>query len=413
MHVMRWAVIGLLGSVLAACGGKGAFSGSGSGIVTGPGSNVATAVVNAGPANDFNVLFTSVTVCEPGSTTNCQTIDNIAIDTGSSGLRILASALTADLPIQSDSSGNAIAECTQFAGGTYSWGPVALADMTISGETAASLPVQVIGDANFATVPSDCAGTGTAEDTVAAFGANGILGVGTTAQDCGSDCAADVNNGFYYTCSTGTDCNPATIATGAQVQNPVTFFATDNNGVIIELPSVAAAGAASVTGAIVFGIDTESNNASSSSATRFGVQTTTAFLTVALGGTDYPESFLDTGSNGYYFNDSSNAGLVQCAAANEAGFYCPTSTLSFAATVCAYNVDGTCTGATQSTVNFSIADADTLFSSTSFTAFPTLGGTFPNATSVDLGLPFFYGRKVYEAFEGHSSSLGAGPYFAF
>jgi hypothetical protein len=44
---------------------------------------------------------------------------------------------------------------------------------------------------------------------------------------------------------------------------------------------------------------------------------------------------------------------------------------------------------------------------------PTLGGTFPNATSVDLGLPFFYGRNVYEVFEGHSTAAGTGPYVAF
>ena len=48
----------------------------------------------------------------------------------------------------------------------------------------------------------------------------------------------------------------------AQVQNPVTMFATDNNGTIITLPSVASAGAANVTGSLIFGIDTESNNAS-------------------------------------------------------------------------------------------------------------------------------------------------------
>jgi len=415
MNLMRWTLIGLSGLVLAACGGKGSFDSGGGNTIAGAGANVATAVVSAGPTgNDINTLFTSVTICAPGSTTNCQTIDNIEIDTGSSGLRILASALTADLPIQTDGSNNAIAECTQFAGGTYSWGPVALADLTISGESAANLPVQVIGDASFATVPDACAGTGSAEDTVAAFGANGILGVGTTAADCGADCADVVGNGFYYTCSSATDCAAAAVATSAQVQNPVTFFATDNNGVIIELPSVAAGGGTSATGALVFGIDTESNNSQSAVATVLGVQTTTGFLTVALNGTSYAESFLDTGSNGYYFDDSSDAALLQCTDQNAAGFYCPTSTLNFSATVCAYDVAGTCAGVNQSTVNFSIANADTLFAgNASYSALPTLGGTFSNETTIDLGLPFFYGRNVYEVFEGHSSSQGAGPYVAF
>jgi hypothetical protein len=30
-----------------------------------------------------------------------------------------------------------------------------------------------------------------------------------------------------------------------------------------------------------------------------------------------------------------------------------------------------------------------------------------------LGLPFFYGRNVYEAFENKSTSQGSGPYYAF
>jgi len=197
---------------LASCGGKSTLSSGGGGGGGGSGNpiasaaaNVATAVVNAGPSGDVNTLFTSVTVCAPGSTTNCQTIDNIEIDTGSSGLRILASALTANLPIQVDSSGDSLAECTQFVS-SYSWGPIALADVTIASETAASLPVQVIGDSSFVSVPAACAGTGSEEDTVAAFGANGVLGVATEAQDCGSDCAESSAYGFYYACPSASNC---------------------------------------------------------------------------------------------------------------------------------------------------------------------------------------------------------------
>jgi len=51
----------------------------------------------------------------------------------------------------------------------YSWGPVALADVQISGETAQSVPLQVIGDPSFTNIPAACSGTGTEEDTVAAF----------------------------------------------------------------------------------------------------------------------------------------------------------------------------------------------------------------------------------------------------
>jgi hypothetical protein len=411
MNRSQLFLVGALAMFLAACGGKGSFSGSSGNPIAGPAANVVTAVVNGGPnSNSANTMYTTVTICAPGSTTNCQTIDNIEIDTGSSGLRILAAALTANLPIQTDSSGNALAECTQFVDG-YSWGPIALANLTISQETAQNLPVQVIGDPNFATVPTACANTGPAEDTVAAFGANGILGVATPAQDCGSACTVPNTLGFYYSCASATNCAPAAVTLGNQVQNPVTFFPTDNNGVIIELPSVAAAGAASATGALVFGIDTQSNNASGSG-TRLGLQTTTGYLSVSVNGSVNNESFLDTGSNGIYFTDSS---LPQCTTAGLTAFYCPGSTQNFAATVCAYNNSDSCSGAAQTSINFSIGNAESLFSgNASYTVFPTLGGIFgSNPTTVDLGLPFFFGRNVYEAFEGKSTSAGTGPYVSF
>src|SRR5581483_9230831 len=71
----------------------------------GPGStaNTQQIVVNAGPAgNYFNGAFTSVTICAPG-TSNCQTVDGVLVDTGSSGLRVLSSALSLNLSPQTDS----------------------------------------------------------------------------------------------------------------------------------------------------------------------------------------------------------------------------------------------------------------------------------------------------------------------
>src|SRR5579862_8134769 len=75
-------------------------------------SNVQAISVNTGPdLNYVDGAFTSVTVCVPGSATNCQTITGILVDTGSSGLRILSSALSISLPQQTGSGGNPIAEC--------------------------------------------------------------------------------------------------------------------------------------------------------------------------------------------------------------------------------------------------------------------------------------------------------------
>jgi hypothetical protein len=61
-----------------------------------------------------NGLFATVTVCVPG-TSDCQSIDHVLVDTGSSGLRLLGSELTIALPAWTDdSSGLPLAECTQF-----------------------------------------------------------------------------------------------------------------------------------------------------------------------------------------------------------------------------------------------------------------------------------------------------------
>jgi Protein of unknown function (DUF3443) len=402
-------------AILSCGGGDGASTGISSSGGTTPttGSNVVSVVVDAGPlpttAGDVNTLFTTVTVCVPGSTTNCQTIDHIQVDTGSYGLRILSSVLTLALPVQTASNGEAIVECTQFVDG-YSWGPVALVDAQISGESASSIPIQVIGDPNYTTVPSDCSSIGPAEDTVAQFGANGVLGIGVFAQDCGPNCAAAAQPETYYVC-TASACQATALALANQVANPITFFATDNNGVIIQLPSVAASGAATVTGSMIFGIDTQTNNKSGSQTILTVVGSTgtagqePGTLTTLFNGGTLTQSFLDTGSNGLYFNDSS---LAACTESGLTSFYCPASTENFTATLEGQN--GMSTSAT-----FSVAAADTLGAGdASLVAFPNLAGTFTSDTETfDWGLPFYYGRTVYTAIENATTAVGTGPYVAF
>ena len=413
----RFGFCAILCMAVLSCGGSDAgvdssSSSSGGGTTTSTGSNVVSVVVDAGPLPstnaDTNTLFTTVTVCVPGSTSKCQTIDHIQVDTGSYGLRILSSVLTLALPVQTATNGEAIVECTQFVDG-YSWGPVAQADMQISGESASSIPIQVIGDPNYATVPSDCSSIGTAEDTVAQFGANGIIGIGPFAQDCGPNCAAAAQAQTYYTC-TASACQATALALANQVANPITFFATDNNGVIIQLPSVAASGAVTVTGSMTFGIDTQTNNKSGSqtvltlagsaggSAGQLPGELTTNFNGAALN-----QSFLDTGSNGLYFNSS----LTPCPESGLTSFYCPSSTENLTATIDGQN-------GMSADVSFSVAAADTLAAAD--TAFSNLAGPYPDTSDTDTfdwGLPFFYGRTVYTAIESEPTAVGTGPYVAF
>lgn len=402
---------------VAGCGGSSLGGGTGGGGGTTP--NVQPITVDSGPPEvsssntpAINTAYTTVTICAPGSTTVCQTIDHIQVDTGSSGLRILAEKLTIALPVQKDATGNVIAECVGFVDGS-SWGPVRQADVKIAGETALSQGVQIIGDTTY-TVPTDCTGTSGGgqgiEDTVANFGANGILGVAPYVSDCGAGCLKK-NNGTYYTCPTTTTCAQSAMAESMQVSNPVAAFTTDNNGVIIQLPSVPASGSGAVSGSLIFGVGTQSNNGIGNAAV---FNLSNGFLTAQykLGTLTY--AFIDSGSNGYYFPDST---IPKC---TNPDFYCPSADLSLSAVI------DNPTNSTTKSVSFTVTNEETLFKNAKsvIAAASGLAGdstsfgdgtsdTIPGDMAFDFGLPFHYGKLVYVVIEGKNSSAGVGPYFAF
>jgi hypothetical protein len=399
--------------LLSGCGGGGSSSSTSSGgssTGTSTATNSVPVIVDSGPAaviaaNEpaINEPFVSVTICAPANPSNCQTIDHILVDTGSSGLRILSSALSPSitLPQQTDAGGNAITECTTFADG-YSWGTIKTANMQIGNEAANGLAIQIIGDPNYSSIPDSCSGTGqTSENTVVAFGSNGVIGVGLFAQDCGSSCAQSTYYPTYYSCTSSTSCQPITMSLAQQVQNPVSLFKTDNNGVILSLPAISSSGAVNVSGTLTFGIGTESNNGLGS-AVVYTTDPDFGYVTTTYNGVSYADSFLDSGSNGLYFTDNS---IPICGSNSDfAGFYCPTSTLNLSATIAGQN------GASD-IVNFSVGNPNNI--SSSVTAYGLLAGGNADASGFDWGLPFFYGRNVYTAIEGSTTPGGAGPYFAF
>jgi hypothetical protein len=372
---------------------------------TNTGANVQPITVNAGPDGNYaNGAFTSVTVCTPGTTT-CQTIDGVLVDTGSSGLRILSSALTSvTLPQQKAASGAPVVECLPFVSG-YTWGPVESADIQIAGEKATSVPVQVINQTAYP-VPTACSNWGPSQDST--LGANGILGVGIFAQDCGEACVSTgTSNHLYYECPKS-GCVAVGEALSQQVANPVALFSSDNNGVIIELPA-APNPEATLSGSLIFGIGTQSNN-TIGSATKYGVDNSGNFTTIfkspnSSTSQSYSSSFLDSGSNGLFFLTAASSGIPDCADANF--FYCPTSALGLSA------VNQGAGGVGSGTVNFSVANADSLFNNFSNdTVLGDLAG--PNTLAgFDWGLPFFYGRNVFTAIEGKSTPAGVGPYWAY
>jgi hypothetical protein len=435
-HRYRWIV--LLGlCALAGCGGGGGGSsslGSASGGSSSSssssssgasGSNVVALVVGPGPpaanGGTFNIPYTSVTLCNAGTTT-CAVIADVLVDSGSSGLRIMASALQAAglvLPntVDPSNASNSIAECLPFADG-YTWGPVTVADVRMNGELASSLSVNIIDDGGYyaATVPTSCTSilSSTSLNSVVAFEANGVLGVGVFDQDCGDSCAecgsvnipCNSNSDIYYSCNTTTNsCAFTPVSLTAQVRNPVALFASDNNGVILELPGVPTTGQTGASGSLIFGIATQSNN-SLGSATVLTADDGGDFITMFNGQT-LDSSFIDSGSNGFFFADSS---IPTCASTTQNPmadqFFCPTTPQTLQATNQGQN------GAT-STVQFEITSLSSL--SDTFYASPSIGGPAGPSTppGIDFGLPFFYGKNVYVAIEGQPAGSATGPYYAY
>ena len=392
-------------------------------------ANVATVIFDSGPTTltnghvAFNSPFVTITICAPGSTTNCQTIDHVILDTGSVGLRILQpvinATLLAALPIETDPAGNAVGECYQYVA-SYAFGSVRQADFKIAGETVANMPFQAVADSSsFGSVPASCTSGGGAQiATIDDIDANAIIGIGSTTTDCGTICQAAGNTGaIYYDCP-ASGCSQiiaraaSTVAPFQQLPNPVAAFATDNNGTVLTLPAVAQAGVATLSGTLTFGIGTQPDN----SLTAANILTLTTsqstlgpgLLTATYNGKTLLQSYLDTGSGAYYFEDST---LALCTQSGLDHFYCPASPIPLSATLTGQN------NATAS-AGFTLYNPNDLVEPVRVA--PGLGinpqvafAQQANSNSFGFGIPFYFGRTVFTAIEGANAGGTQGPYVAF
>jgi Protein of unknown function (DUF3443) len=416
---MQAAAAVALVATLAACGGgsSGSSGNNSSDALNGgtlpasptlqptaTGANTAPITVGKGVGGVINIPTVSVTVCAPGSTTICQTINNIQVDTGSFGLRVVSTALSTSvlnaLPVSTQAvTGAPLAECATFADG-YTWGSVRTATIGIGGETTStSIPMQIIGDKSTSSLPTGSCGTGAAENTASDLGANGILGIGTAPNDCGSDCLTLAYSNYFACPSGSSTCARTTVTEAQQVTNPVTAFPVDNNGVVVQLPPVSNTGSAGANGTLVFGVGTQPNNALTASQS-FPTDVSGNLNNSVFNGATV-QAFLDSGSNAYFFGDST---LALCSSAYS-GFYCPSSAQTRSITL------GGQSGATAS-ASIGILSAATLFGNGSNYAFNNLAGQIGGNADFDLGLPFFYGRHVFYGID-KTSTGGAAPFVAF
>jgi hypothetical protein len=374
--------------------GLGACTGGGGGTTITPvpasGSTIRI-TINAGSSNVcsyFNAPCATVTICQSG-TSNCDTVSNVLVDTGSFGLRVFSSLLPNTnnlLPAMQSSNAQPISECVFYADGTANWGPIKYASVTLNSTTTATqIPIQVI-DASYPGA-SNCSG---ASATPTDFGVNGILGIGPLQTDQGYS--------GYFTCN-GNNCNQ--ILPPAYVTNPITQFASDNNGLTLTFASVPSSGAASADGYGVFGVGTNNANTPGSGTHIFQINGTGLTVNSTFRETTYP-SYLDTGSQGYYFTSQF---WPNCGGSLN-GFFCPSSEISDSATMT--GIDGL--GNTASaTINFNIGNASDLLNNSTNNAFSNIGVNIASLAGssplIDWGLPFYLGKTVYMVFAGKTATV--------
>jgi len=432
----RWLSFALCALLLASCGGGDSSSttligGNLNSAGASPpvsyayvqaGNNMPV-TVEAGPSSGFsqtpsaNVLFTTVTVCYPGDPSRCTTVDHVQVDTGSVGLRLLASTVQSlNLPHVSPATGYDAWECYQFVIGGI-WGVNAVADIGLSSLVASAVPVQLIQDDASAPiqVPSDCSSSanGAILNSAAALGANGILGIGSTTLDCGYNCvnAIYTNYAQYQKCPLGaasvSACSATAMGANLQTYNPVAALPSPyNNGVMIALPAVTGLGASTASGELELGISPSVE--AGLNKVNLGVNYLTNLasylnITTNYKGQLHYDSYLDTGTNAYFFADSS---IPQCSGST---WYCNPS----AAALSAVLSDGDNPSQNQNSVSFYVGSADALFITTN-TAFGNLAGVPPNgSTAFSWGLPFFFGKHVYLSIWQGSGASTIWPWYAW
>jgi hypothetical protein len=119
----------------------------------------------------------------------------------------------------------------------------------------------------------------------------------------------------------------------------------------------------------------------------------------------FASSYLDTGTNGLFFSDSSPSPITQCA---NSSWYCPATALHLNAELS----DGGNAGHNAVPLQFAIGNAEALFA-TSNSAFGSAGGTAPTGShAFAWGMPFFYGRRVYMSIWDITGAVVA-PWYAW
>jgi hypothetical protein len=362
-----------------------------------PASGQAASPVNVVPLTvktphaGFNRMVVTVTLCEPG-TARCATIDDVMVDTGSTGLRLEASAVPSwlRLPAFTGAGDRPLAECLRFIHDD-AWGPLVRADLHIGGMTATDLPIQIIADDDRPR-PGACP-TSTVKPT-----SNGTLGVGPNLFDCRGTCEQNPRSPGVFvkaddfvhegSADEGGAWSPVQgeVPPASRLPNPVSRFPDHANGVVIELPRSPAGGTDVLVGSLTFGVGTAANN-------RLGGAGIIRLdgrgrFTTMLGGVAYPDSYIDSGTETNILSDDS---LPRCAGMDWA--YCPVPDRTVDATI--VGADGA-----RMSIAFTVGDyrAARDRSAGAWDGFAEVAE--PSSRAFVWGAPLFFGRRVFVVQEG-------------
>jgi hypothetical protein len=384
---------------------------------------------HAKPGMGLNHLLVSVTVCPPGQSTDCPTVDDVMIDTGSVGLRLQASALPAGfadkLPVVRTSYGHQVAECLNFSS-SQAWGGLHVADVSIGGSPlwASGLKIQVVGDIDRPV--NACNQVGAAPTS------NGTLGVGVRSSDCTGNCDHASPPLFYKKEHGVWSPYTGSVPNDLRLPNPILRLppyrgVRFNNGFIIDLPSTPEH-APVLNGTLTFGIDTVTNNRGTfANLVKLDDQghftTVYGSVTPPTAGEIYAKSYFDTGTDQYEFNCSAGS-LQPCPAGSRYGL--STQQSQTAVLYGASSVDAAgnpLQHASGASVAFKIGKRDVTFDQALGTgvgvdaglgvaddvAFASKPPVPPRSGSFVWGAPFFIGKRVSVLIADQSARATADP----
>ncbi len=346
------------------------------------------------PRAGFDRMVVGITVCQPG-TPRCATIEDVMIDTGSTGLRLESSAVPTwlRLPPFLGPGGRPLAECVRFVHDT-AWGTLNRADVRLGGLTARGLPLQVVDDQGGSQPPacprSDVRPT-----------SNGTLGVGQHLFDCQGACEQRAEApGVFVRDDTGWSPIEGVVEPRYRLPNPVSYLPGHDNGIVIDLGSPPNGGAREITGTLTFGVGVVAGD---------GVGTAgilhldaSGRFTTMLGGRSYPSSYIDSGTETYVLSDD---GLPRCR--DMAWAYCaePRRTL-----------DAEMVGADGGKImtRFSVGSYRASRERHAGASDDVAEVAEPQSTAFVWGAPFFLGRRISLVIDGRSipSAPGlVGPFY--